>query len=87
VLLRQIAQKMIPTIETKQINEYMLNENVYQSLSLGSFLRAHSVAIIFALFILLIVFIVIATYMIRNGMQIQKLMYKDTRMDIWNLKK
>ena len=50
MLLRQIAQKMIPTIETKQINEYMLNENVYQSLSLGSFLRAHSVAIIFALF-------------------------------------
>lgn len=84
-LLQQIALKTIPEIETEQINEYMLGENVFQTLSLKSFLRAHSVAIILGLLVLIFVIIVIAARMIRNGKQIQELMYKDTRIDIWNL--
>ena len=85
LLLRNIAQKMIPEIKTEQINEYMLNENVFYSLSLESFVRAYSVPIILMLLILLIVIIIVSVHMIRNGLQIQKLMYKDTEIDIWNL--
>ena len=84
-LLKQIAQKMITTIETKQIDEYMLGENAFQSLSLERFIRANSVVIISILLVLMLVIAVIAARMIRNSVQIQKLMYKDTRIDIWNL--
>ena len=85
ILLRNIAKKTIQKIETEQINEYMLNENVYHSLSLESFLRAYSVPIILILLVVIIVIIAISSRMIRNGLQVQKLMYKDTDMDIWNL--
>jgi len=84
-LLKQIVQKSVPVIETKQVNEYMLNENVFQAWNLEGFVKAHSVAIIFMLFAVIIVIIVVAMRMVRNSLQIQKLMYKDTGMDIWNL--
>lgn len=85
VTLKQIAQKTIQGIDTKQINEYMLGENVFQAVSLESFLRAHSVTIILILVVLLVVIILVAVHMVRDGKKIQTLMYKDTRMDIWNL--
>ena len=85
VLLKQIAQKIIPTIDTKQINEHMLSENMFRTLNLRSIVRVYSIPIIVFLLLLIGAIVLIATRMVKSSMQIQNLMYKDTRMDIWNL--
>lgn len=84
MLLRQIAQKTIPIIDAKQINEYMLSENTFHTFSLKNFLYAHSMVIIMILLVLLMIIGAVASHMIRNSLKIQKLMYKDTGIDIWN---
>ena len=85
IQLRQIAQKTIPVIDTKQINEYMLSENTFHAFNFEEFLYAYSIEIIMVLLVLMITIIAVTVKMIRSGYKIQKLMYKDTRIDIWNL--
>lgn len=80
-----ILSKALSTINAKMINTYMLENNVYSVMSISNFVRSHSVEIVAALFIILIIVIFITQHMIRDSRKIQKLMYKDSGMNIWNL--
>ncbi|MGN0352261.1 MAG: EAL domain-containing protein [Roseburia sp.] len=80
-----ILEKMILEIDSKSINEYMLKENTYPLVSVVNFVRNNSLKIIGSLIIIIILVVVTAIHMIKDSKKIQKLMYKDTKMDIWNL--
>ena len=69
----------------KTVSEYMLENNVYSLMTVDRFLRNNSVTIIIALCLLIVAVILVAWKIITNNKKIQKLMYKDTDMDIWNL--
>lgn len=84
-LLMNIIKKTIPTIDSKRINMYMLKENTYPLVSIINFVQKYSLWIISVLIICIIMVIVVALHMIRDGRKIQKLMYQDAKIDIWNL--
>ncbi|MCH5345094.1 MAG: transporter substrate-binding domain-containing protein, partial [Acetatifactor sp.] len=83
--LSGILSKTISVIDAKTVSDYMLENNVYSLMTLDRFLRNNSVAIIIFLCLLIIAIVFVAWRMISNNKKIQKLMYKDTGMDIWNL--
>ena len=83
--LSGILSKTIDLINAKTVSDYMLENNVYSLMTLDRFVRNNSVTIIIFLFLLMFAIIFVAWRMISNNKKIQKLMYKDTGMDIWNL--
>ena len=83
--LRGILSKTISLIDAKTVSDYMLENNVYSLMTVDRFLRNNSVAIIIFLFLFLVAVIFVAWHIISDNKKIQKLMYKDTDMNIWNL--
>ena len=80
-----ILSKIISTIESNEINEYVLKEGEYKPFNLGEFIQENSMIIIALLFILIIVIVLVARHIINDGKKIQKLMYRDSVYDIWNM--
>ena len=83
--LKGILSKTISLIDAKTVSDYMLENNVYSLMTVDRFVRNNSVVIIIILFLFLVAVIIVARHIILNNKKIQKLMYKDTDMDIWNL--
>ena len=84
-LLAGILEKTVSVIDSKSINAYMLKENTYPLISFIDYVKNHSLWIICILIASIIMIILIALHMINDSRKIQKLMYKDTKMNIWNL--
>lgn len=84
-LLSGILEKTVTQIDSKSINAYMLKENTYPLVSVIDFVRSHSLWIISILIVIVILIILFTVHIVRDSRKIQKLMYKDTKMDIWNL--
>ena len=80
-----ILEKTISNIDSKMINEYMLKETTYPLVTIVDFVKDNSVVIIGILMAIMIVIILVIMQKLADNKKIQKLMYKDTRMDIWNL--
>lgn len=85
VHLAGILNKTIEIVDDRTVSEYMLKSNVYAKMSFERFLRNHSIGIIIMLTALMVIVVSVAYHMIKGSRKIQKLMYKDTGMDIWNL--
>lgn len=83
--LKSILNKSLIPLDARRINEYMLKENEYPLVTVTMFIRNHSLKIFGGLILIIFVTIMVAVHMIRDSRKIQKLMYKDTSMDIWNL--
>ena len=66
-------------------SEYMLERNIHSATSVSQFVEDNSVAIIFLLLLVLAGVVAVAAYIIRDSKKIQKLMYKDVEIDLWNL--
>ena len=84
-LLEGILSKTISTISIKDINDYMFAENTYPLLNISSFVRNNSLIIVSVLLLLIAAIILVAVHMVRDSRRIQKLMYKDPAIDIWNM--
>ena len=84
-LLLGILNKELTEVSDKMVSEYMLKDNFYSKNSVENFIKTHSMLI--ALIVILIAFIIIAVmlHMLRDSRRIQKLMYKDSELNIWNL--
>lgn len=80
-----ILEKTISKIDSKTVNTYMMKENTYPLISAVDFVRNHSFAIIGSLVVIIIGIVLTGIHMIRTNRKVQKLMYKDIKMDIWNL--
>lgn len=84
-VLNSILSKTVSVIDAKTVSDYMLRNNVYSLMTVDRFVRNNSVAIITFLCLLIVAVIFVAWHIISDNKKIQKLMYKDTGMDIWNL--
>lgn len=84
-LLAGILEKTLSQIDSKRINAYMLKENTYPLVTVIDFVRNNSLWIISILIVVIVLIILAAVHMVGDSRKIQKLMYKDTKMDIWNL--
>lgn len=83
--LSQILEKIITEIDSKMVNEYMLKENIYPLMSITDFIRNHSLSIISLIIVIMGIVIFVIAHMLSDSRKIQKLMYKDMKMDIWNM--
>lgn len=83
--LEGILNKILMTIDAKAVSDYMMERNTYAMGSLGKFIQDNSVAIILILVLLLNGVVLVTIHIIRDTKKIQKLMYKDVDIDIWNL--
>lgn len=85
VVLAGILNKTIEVVDARAISEYMLKSNVHTQMSFERFLRSYSKQISLLLAAIAVAIFLVTLHMIRDSRKIQKLMYKDTGMDIWNL--
>ena len=84
-ILADILEKTITEIDSKMINEYMLKEVTYPFASIIDFVRDHVFSVIAIVILIMGAIIFVVVRMLANSRKIQKLMYKDARMDVWNL--
>ena len=85
LLLASVLEKTISIVDSKMINEYLLRENTYPLVSITEFITNNSLVIIAILIGCMVVVVVVVSHMLADSRKIQTLMYKDTKMDIWNL--
>lgn len=83
--LAGILRKTLLTIDARAVNDYMLERNVYSLLSISQLLKNNSDLVIMFLLLLMVVIVLVAWKIIKGTKKIQKLMYKDVELDIWNL--
>ncbi len=72
-------------VSDKMVNDYMLRDNLFARNSVESFIRAHSVLIVVIVVLAAAGVVLVMLHMLRDSRRIQKLMYKDAELDIWNL--
>ncbi len=83
--LTGILNKTILTIDPRAISDYIMERNLYSANSVARFLEDNNRPIIGVLALLLASVILVTVHTIRDTRKIQKLMYKDVEVDIWNL--
>lgn len=83
--LVRILNKELSEVSDKMVNDYMLQDNFYSRLSLEAFISDNSIVIIVLLVAVALAVILVLYKMLRGSRRIQKLMYKDTDFNIWNL--
>lgn len=83
--LTDILEKVVAEIDSKMINEYMIKEITYPLVTLVSFIEEHSVVIIGILIAIIGLIVLVVVQKLADSRKIQNLMYKDTKMNIWNL--
>lgn len=84
-LLLSILNKELLEVSDKMVSDYMLQDNFYSKMSIGSFIRDNSVIIIVLLCAAAALIILVLYRMLRSSRHIQVLMYRDTELGIWNL--
>lgn len=84
-VLTQIVEKVVSPISDKQVSEYIIQDNVFSAMTVSDFIKKYSNAIIGVLIMLMLLLITFVIHIIRSNKRIQKLMYKDYEMNIWNL--
>ena len=82
--LVSILNKQLPTITDKDVNDYMLQDDFYSSMSIRHFIEQNSIAIIGTLLLLALLIVFILGYMLYNSNHIRKLTYKDAELNVWN---
>lgn len=80
-----ILNKELLEITDKMVSDYMLQDNFYSKVSVDAFIRQHSSVIIGILFFAAALAIFVLYRMLQNSRRLQKLMYKDTDFNIWNI--
>lgn len=83
--LAGILNKILMNIDARAVSDYMMERNVYSMTSVSQFVEDNSVPIIMILLLLLAAVILVTVHILRDTRKIQKLMYKDVDIDIWNL--
>lgn len=84
-LLLGILNKELIAVSNKMVNDYMLQDNFYSKMSIENFISDNSIPIILILSACAAVVILVLFFLLRNSMRVQKLMYKDTELNVWNL--
>lgn len=80
-----ILNKELISVSDKMVSDYMLQDNFYAKMSVEGFISDNSIPIILMLSLATIVIVVVMYCLLKNSKRIQRLMYKDTEFNIWNL--
>ncbi len=80
-----ILNKELIAVSDKMVNDYMLQDNFYSKMSIESFISDNSISILLILSVCAAAVILVLFFLLRNSMRVQKLMYKDTELNVWNL--
>lgn len=83
--LTGILNKTLLTVDARAVSDYSLARNIYAMTSVSQFVEDNSFAIIVILLFVLAAVILVTVHIFRDTRKIQKLMYKDVEIDIWNL--
>lgn len=83
--LKTILVKSIGHISEKDITEFMLKHMNNSHISLKNVIRENSMIIVFVLILIILSIVGVTLHIINDSRKIQKLLYKDASMDIWNL--
>lgn len=83
-LLASVLEKTIAVIDNKMINEYLLKEITYPLVTIVGFIEDNSVVIIGILLVIMGIIVLNVVQKLKANQKIQKLMYKDSELDIWN---
>lgn len=84
-VLSEVLEKTIAQIDSKMINEYMLREVTYPMATFIQFFRDNAITVVWTIIIIMGGLLAIVIHMLADSRKIQKLMYKDNKMDVWNL--
>lgn len=82
--LISILNKQLPSITDKDVNDFMLQDDFYSSMSIQRFIEQNSMTIIGTVLFLALLVVLILGYMLYNSNHIRKLTYKDAELNVWN---
>lgn len=80
-----IISKAMVSVDDKTISEYILRDNANSRMRIDRFLQNHSLEIIGLMVTIIIIIILVGGHIIHDSRRIQKLMYKDSELNVWNL--
>ena len=80
-----ILNKELLDVSDKMVNDYMLQDNFYSKMSMANYISDHSIPIILVLSCCAVAIILVLFFLLKNSLRVQRLMYKDTEFNIWNL--
>lgn len=80
-----ILNKELPEVSDKMVNDYMLRDNLFARNGVERFVRTHSMLIIVIIILSAVCIVLVMLHMLCDSRRIQKLMYKDAELNIWNL--
>ena len=83
--LKSIISKSIGHINEKEITEYMLEHIEPAEISLEAFTRKNYRVIMEVLLLIIMIVLGVTIHIVQDSRKIQKLLFKDAGMDIWNL--
>ena len=83
--LAGILNKTLLTIDDRAVSDYMIEHNIHSLTSVGQVIQSNSALIITILLMIIFGVVLVAVQIIQDSKKIQKLMYKDVEVDIWNL--
>ena len=84
-LLLSIFNKELLEVSDKMVSDYMLKDNFFAQNSIENFIRTHSVLILIIVILIAVAIVLVMMHMLRDSKRIQKLMYTDSELNIWNL--
>ena len=80
-----IINKTLDFVNAKDISAYILKDNSYSRMRIDLFLQDNSLVIMGIMIVIILIIIVVAVHMILDSRRIQRLMYKDSELNLWNL--
>lgn len=83
--LTEIMDKTITPADNRETNEYIVQNPLEQEFSLSTWIAKHRFKIGFLLMLIIMGILLIVLRMLHDSRRIQRLMYKDTELDVWNL--
>lgn len=83
--LKDILDKTIEHVDSRTINDYIVQNPLNQKFTLISWITKHKFQIGCIIMLIIIAVLLIVLRMLRDSRRIQHLMYKDAELDVWNL--
>ena len=83
--LKEVLEKTMERVDNRAINEYMVQNPSNQNFTLISWITKHKFQIGCVIMLIIIAILFIVIRMLRDSRRIQRLMYKDAELDVWNL--
>ncbi|MCH5209525.1 MAG: EAL domain-containing protein [Oscillospiraceae bacterium] len=83
--LREVLEKTIDPVDNRAINEYMVQNPRDQQFTFINWITKHKFQIGCIIMLIIIAVLMIVLKMLRDSRRIQRLMYKDAELDVWNL--